>query len=202
MKRSSNTWWGVALIVVGVLLFLGNYYELDLRELIRTWWPLVLVIWGAALIMRYRSERPTGADAAPAGYSPSESQPASGSPERILQSGIFGDTTVRVSSQTFKGGTVSTVFGDTSIDLSSAALSEGEQVLKVSGVFGDTTITVPHDMAFSATVNTLFGDAQVIDQKKEGLSSSITFQVPEYAGATRKLRIHASQVFGDIVVRR
>jgi lia operon protein LiaF len=198
MNRSSNTWWGIVLVVVGALLFLDNYYDLDFGGLIRTWWPLLLVIWGVGLVLRHTSESRPQETASTAG--PSSSGPAS--PEHLDQSSIFGDTVVRVSSNSFKGGTVSTVFGDTTIDLSSAGLGDGEHVLKASGVFGDTTITLPRDMAFSATVNTLFGDVKVIDQEKEGFGSTITFQVPEYAVAVKKLRIQTSQVFGDIVVRR
>jgi len=202
MNRSSNTWWGIVLIVVGALLFLDNYYDLDFGDLIRTWWPLLLVIWGAGIVLRHSSESRPQETTSTAGPSSSGSPPGPTSPEQIVQSSIFGDTVVRVSSQSFKGGTVSTVFGNTTLDLSSAGLGDGEHVLKASGVFGDTTITLPHDMAFSATVNTLFGDVKVIDQEKEGFGSTITFQVPEYAGAAKKLRIQTSQVFGDIVVRR
>ena len=202
MNRSGARWWGIALIVIGAVLFLGNYYDLDVGRLIHTWWPLFLVVWGVLLILRHNSQGRSQEAMPASGTSSPESQSGPMAQEHILQSSVFGDTNVRISSQSFKGGTISTVFGDSVIDLSNAGLSDGEQMLKVSGVFGNTTITLPRDMAFSATVNTVFGDAQVIEQKKEGLSSSISFQVPEYASATKKLRIHSSQVFGDIVVRR
>jgi len=202
MNRSGNIWWGIALIVVGALLFFNNYFELDFGDLLRTWWPVILVIWGVALLLKYRPDRGPQSGTATAQSPAAEQAQGLDSSEHILQSSVFGDTTVRVASQAFKGGNVSTVFGDTSIDLSSAALADGEQMLKVSGVFGDTTITVPRDMVFSATVNTVMGDATVIDQRKEGFGSTVAFQAPEYKEASKKLRIVSSTVFGDIVVRR
>jgi lia operon protein LiaF len=196
MKRSHTQWWGIALIVVGALLLLGNMSGMDIGELIRTWWPVLLVAWGLNMLLRHGSH---GGGQIPTA---SAAGPGSVTVDQLAQSSTFGDLAVRVSSQAFRGGTLSTVFGDTEVDLQACVLADGDHWLKINGVFGDTSVVLPHTIPVSVTATTTFGDVDVVGQRKEGFSSSMNYESPEFQTATKKLHIQASQVFGDVEIRR
>jgi predicted membrane protein len=202
MASSGRIWWGLVLIVLGVLFLFDNIRLIDFGEILHTWWPLLLVIWGLAILVR-RMNIPQVGDAKPGATSDhlfgdtNEQSTA----DRISYSGVFGDTRVRVSSSDFKGGTVSTVFGDTLIDLSPSSLHDGENTLKVSGVFGDIDVIAPREAGLAVSATTVFGNLTVNEMHKEGFSSSVQYESPGYVTAPKKLRIVMSQVFGDVSVR-
>lgn len=198
MKRSVGSWWGIALIVLGILLLLDTMYDLELREVVHVWWPLLLVIWGATMLFRRQdgpSATASGEPQTPGGAAEVQAG------EQIGQSNVFGDVIVRVSSRVFRGGAVSNVFGDIDVDLTSAELAEGDQRLKLNGVFGDLTLHLPREMAFAASGSTVFGNVQISDQRREGFSPSMTFESGGFGASSRKLHISASQVFGDILIK-
>jgi lia operon protein LiaF len=87
------------------------------------------------------------------------------------------------------------------VDLRDCALSDGDHLLKVSGVFGDLKVSLPKDVPVSVQASTTFGDVEVVDQKKEGFAPTMNYESPGFQTATRKLRIEASQVFGDVLIR-
>jgi len=51
MNRS-NVWWGITLILMGVLFMLDNMNVLDFGDTISTYWPVFLVVWGLQLVLR------------------------------------------------------------------------------------------------------------------------------------------------------
>lgn len=122
------------------------------------------------------------------------------SEETLQQSNVFGDVRLRITSHTFRGGKVSTVFGDTTIDLSDGGLADGEQVLNVSGVFGDCTVRLPKGLVYSVSGHTVFGSVKTPDQRREGVSASVIQESPGYSEAAKRLKINVSQVFGDVRV--
>ncbi len=200
MRRSGSIWWGTVLILFGLLFLLDNMRVLDLSEVLHQYWPLLLVLWGIIVLAR-RGEKPgTDATASPQPNVFSDTQGESSS-DQLNQSNVFGDLRMRVQSRNFRGGSISTVFGDSNIDLSGSGLAEGEHELKLSGVFGDTTITLPKDVPYAVDAHTVFGEVRVKDQHRSGITSALTYQSPDYAAGAKKLKIRASQVFGEIIVR-
>ena len=196
MKASNAQSWGIALIVVGVFLLVGNMAGVDIGDLISTWWPLILVVWGLTMLFRgSRTSDPSKSTKIP------EAGAGAVSSDQLAQSSVFGDATIRVSSQSFRGGSLSTVFGDSDVDLRQCVLAEGEHWLRVSGVFGDTEILIPQTMAVSVTASTTFGDVQITDQKREGFAPALNYESPEFSTASRRLHVQTSQIFGDVTVR-
>ncbi|HET6273463.1 MAG TPA: DUF5668 domain-containing protein [Bacteroidota bacterium] len=57
MNRS-NVWWGIILILMGVLFMLDNMEVLDFGDTIRTYWPVFLVVWGLQLVLRKKPGTP------------------------------------------------------------------------------------------------------------------------------------------------
>jgi hypothetical protein len=210
MRRTGNRSGGLLLIVLGVLFLLHNMHMLDFGQAVREYWPAILILWGVSILLS-RSRVSTASSDGGAAPPPS---PAAGvrdvfndrsdSPaaDRIGYSTVFGDLSIRPLSANFKGGTVSTVFGDTAIDLTSATLADGENKLTLSGVFGDVRIMLAPTMSYAISANSLFGAIQAAGQKRDGFSSTLTLQSPEYSTTPKRLSIEVSQVFGDITMTR
>jgi predicted membrane protein len=117
------------------------------------------------------------------------------------QSNVFGDVDIRITSQNFKGGSVSAVFGDCEVDLTGSTIADGEHWLKMNGVFGNARIVVPPDLPVAVLASTVFGDVKVRDERKSGFSPSLTYKSPDYDASHRKLSISVSQVFGSVRVQ-
>lgn len=201
MTESRSFWWGIILIVVGVLLLVGSWSGEDIGELIRTWWPVLLIVWGVSIVLRRGS---SGGASGPTDH-PSASLSPPGvadafESEMIRQTSVFGDVSARVTFPSFRGGTVSTVFGDLRVDLSNAGLADGEHRLKLSGVFGDAAVIVPPGTSIQVSAGTLFGDARVVDRTQGGVGASIRYESEGYRQSKKKLHIEVSQVFGDVSV--
>jgi lia operon protein LiaF len=118
----------------------------------------------------------------------------------ISSSNVFGDVDTKITSKEFRGGSISNTFGDMNVDLAEIQLAEGEQTLKLDGVFGDLHVLVPKDIEIYVTTHSVFGDVRVLGNVKTGFGQQISYSTPNYAGATKKLRIISNQVFGDVKV--
>jgi predicted membrane protein len=201
MKDTRRFLWGIILIVLGVLFLLDYSGAIEFGPFVRMWWPALLILWGAFLIRR-RFSSPAAAAEPPVAQSVFGDQKEQSASEMVEQANVFGNVEVSLTSQNFRGGSVSTVFGDCRIDLSRAGLAEGENTLTVSGVFGKILLSLPAGSAFSLSGNTFLGSVLVQGNKQSGFAPTVVFESPEYAGASRKLRVRLSQVFGEVEVRQ
>ena len=200
-----NFLWGFALVVFGTLLLLDNLGIADMSTVIHNFWPLILILIGLGVLRRH-GKMPASPSSTP--YPPSAAYPGNPVPpprpsidaDYLQQSSVFGDTEIAVKSQTFRGGSVSSVFGDTHIDLTNITIAEGESTLRIHTVFGDTRVLLPPIAAIAVTGNSTFGSAQVLGQRKEGVSSFVAGNTPEYATSPNRLKINITKVFGDLYV--
>ncbi len=188
---------GLILITLGVLFLLDTLNIADFGDLISTYWPLILIFVGFSILARNR-HRPlkiSTEEEAAASFS-SEHQQSDAS--AVRSSSVFGDVDLKFSSKDFHGGSISNVFGDTNVDLSEIALADGEHLLKVDGVFGDLHILVPKDIEIYVGGKSVFGDVRVLGNLKTGFGQEINYSSENYGTATKKLRLYAHQVFGDV----
>jgi lia operon protein LiaF len=198
VKTRGSFWFGLLLVALGILFLSESYLGMDVGEMFHTYWPVILILVGIWMLVRpsrhYEWKQGSSANV----FGDIESALAS---DRVDSSTVFGDVELRLTSQDFKGGTVSTVFGDRRLDLTGGKVAEGEQKLKVSGVFGDSLVNLPAGLAYAVEVSTVFGTVRVSDQKSEGIARSLKYESPDYPSASRKLKIDLSGVFGDVEVR-
>ncbi len=210
MNRTGNLWWGLVLIALGVMFLLDNMDVLDFGQAIRTYWPAFLVVWGIGILLSR-----SGASRAPSVGGTVNPSSLAGDvneifndrndnieTEHVSYSSVFGDLSLRLLSGNFKGGNVTTVFGDTTIDLTSATLADGDNKLKLSGVFGDVRMLLAPTMAYEISASSVFGAIQAAGLKRDGFSSNLAVQSPEYPSAAKRVRLEVSQVFGDVVLTR
>ncbi|MDI6767546.1 MAG: cell wall-active antibiotics response protein LiaF [Bacteroidota bacterium] len=185
-----NLFWGIILILFGIFFLLDNLGYADFSEIISSYWPLILVIWGISILIRKR----------PCVTALVISDPQQFTSDLLHQSNVFGDIFIKVTSQDFKGGSLSTVFGDCNIDLSGASLADGDHELRIHSVFGDSLIVLPKDAAVSITASSTFGDLTILGKHKGGFSPDLQSISLEYPTATKRLKLSISKVFGDVRV--
>jgi hypothetical protein len=199
MNSTGRTVIGSLLILVGLLFLFETTGAFSLGEMFRVYWPILLVLGGAVILFRSRS----GGAALHGPADPStlfRDTVGTAATDELNSSTVFGDYEVRVTSRSFRGGTIATVFGDTAADLSGVEFAEGEQRLKISGVFGDLSLRLPAGAAHEVRATAVFGSVTVDGQRREGFTNSLAIASPGFATAPRRLRIELAQVFGDVVV--
>src|SRR5208283_859844 len=134
-----NLFWGITFILIGLLLLLDNLGYADFEQVFHDYWPLLLVVWGGLILFRKKTQKVEAPPTFQAGTAATNPQPATAvaaqpssiGGDLIHESQVFGNIVCRVSSQNFKGGSISTIFGDAHIDLMGATLAEGEHEFKV-----------------------------------------------------------------------
>jgi len=192
-EKSRGVFWGVVIIIIGVLFLFDEQGWIDIGDL----WPLAIIAFGIWLIVRSRNQQTHEQW----DNKSNKTDKIVTSKDMIDESNTFGDLEVTIDSQDFKGGSVRTTFGDVEVDLTNVIIKDGEQVLRLSTTFGDIKLHTPKNVAFSIVAHNTAGDMKVFDNKKEGWQQSIAYESENYDTETNKLKILASQVFGDLKVK-
>jgi len=201
MKDTRNFAIGVILIAFGFLFILEEIFDVDIFDVIFSLWPLLLILAGWYLIKKTNKSRPER----PAG-TPGDSQageiPLGESTgmlyESLHESSFIGDTSIRVTSKDFKGGSVRNIIGDIHLNLSEIDTKSGEKTIYVSGVIGDINITLPKDFVYRVRGNSILGDISIVGQKTGGIFRHLAFRSDGYSHGEKQLNITASLVIGDI----
>ncbi|MDI6779549.1 MAG: cell wall-active antibiotics response protein LiaF [Bacteroidota bacterium] len=185
-----NLFWGILLILLGLLFLLDNMGVADFGEVIKTYWPVIIILWGIHLLLRKKGTSV---------ITITKNETATNT-DLIHRSNVFGDLSIKVTSQNFKGGSISSVFGDCHIDLLNAQIADGEHPLKLNSVFGDTIVKLPKDCTVMINASVLLGDMRILDEQTSGFSKDIQVTSPNFNVAQNKLKLNVSLVFGDIIV--
>lgn len=169
----------VMLMVLGALFLLGNlgFLHFSWNEL----WPVILIaagvsmIWGRMSIPRL-----------PGGQS-------QGGPDIVNGTAMFGGVERKVTTSTFKGGTVTATFGGVELDFRAADIEGEEAVLYVEAVFGGIEVIIPERWTAIYEGHSLFG----------GYSDETRPPLPDVPGAAPKKRLilRGQAVFGGITVK-
>jgi predicted membrane protein len=196
--NNSTLFWGIIIIVFGVLFLLDNFYVISFGNFISTYWPLILVAIGIKILLDHRRQKDESDE-----FDSVESANTFGeksSVDGISESNVFGDINLNITSEQFKGGSVSNVFGDIKLDVSKTKLSEGITKVFVSGVFGDVNIVTPKDIPIQTKISCVAGDIGVRGYTKEGLFPKLEHTEEAYESGGTKLFISVSIIFGSVTV--
>ena len=210
-NTNRSLWPGLILLLLGIIFLLNNLEISSVGHLIGTYWPLILILVGIGILIKSQrpsmlaSRTPGQEGESHASQGPSSAAHLTGTSsetgaDTVSESSVFGNISLKPVSRNFKGGALTTVFGNIDLNLTSAELAAGEQHLDLHSVFGGVHITLPRDIGLLVRGNCLFGEITVLNQKKGGIASDITFRSENYDSAVKKLNINASQVFGDIKI--
>ena len=184
-RRHGSLFWGVLLVVLGCI-WLWNNLDLGPRIDAGSLWPLALIGLGVFIMLRQTGR---------AGRWDWD-----GHGENIDQ--ILGD--IRLGGPNWQAQSKSffTIIGDIDIDLRQSAIPEGETVFKVRSIIGDVEFLVPTDVAVYAGASVAIGELHIINERRDGFLLDVAQATPDYATATRKLRIEVEMLIGDATVMR
>jgi predicted membrane protein len=111
--------------------------------------PIILISIGIYIILKQRER-------AAKTFNPLD--PAASTKRDVIDDvAIFGGGNKYISSENFKGGSITAIFGGSEINLISCKLAEGIQVIDVLAIFGGTTLIVPRDWNVQLNITPIFG---------------------------------------------
>ena len=192
-SKSSELFWGVLLITLGVVFLLAKLDIMDIGDFFRIFWPVILIAVGLRLILKRNAA--AMASGSQENLTPSDAQ-------TVKYSKMFGDVKLRFESQDFNGGSSSTMIGEIALDLSQSNIKSGEKILRLSGVIGEISVLLPKTLKVSVKANVTIGDIKILDTTDDGFFINRTYQSEGYETAKKKLNISISQVIGDIEIMR
>ncbi len=189
---------GWLMMGLGIIFLLTENDFISRRE-IRAYWPLLLVVLGFSIIFnrgrciprssrRYSCQMKLQGQGFPGDEKDEKKEPQTQSDDRIDESTIFGSITKKITSRSFKGGSIAAVFGGAEIDLRSAELSEDGAVLDISAIFGGVELRIPESWVVQTRSSAVLGG---VDSKYSNTENN----------TGKRLVIDASAIFGGIDIR-
>ena len=195
-STKNNLFWGLILILFGLLFMLDNFNMMDFGDFISTFWPVILIIIGVKIILDKKRSEPVD-DFENVSDSTRENRKSSST---LSESNVFGDIKIISDSKNFTGGSISNVFGDVRVDISKILLDTNEVKLYVTGVFGDITVILPDKISYRVKASAVAGDLNVFGNKREGIVPSLDHSEENYNNATSKLFLSTTIVFGSVKI--
>jgi lia operon protein LiaF len=196
--RNQISYGGIILVGLGILFLMDTLDIANFGHMVATWWPLILILVGINILISQKKEKRVHiGDKQDAVFGDTTLEVNS---NNISYSNVFGDLDVKITSQEFRGGIVTTTFGDSHIDLSRVEMALGESLLRIDGVFGDVHVLAPRNCGVMIYAKTVFGDVSLMGVRKTGFAQELVQKTDGYDDAPKKLKIHMNQVFGDVKV--
>ena len=193
-KHWKDNKFAIVLIVAGFLFLAHNFLYFSIWETILKLTPLLLVWWGFHLLRRSGRHSEKDSD-----FQVFNDTVMTTSSPFLRHSSAFGDIRIKVDSEEFSGGSVSSVFGRISIDLRDVKRIGSYGQLDIHSVFGDTTIYLPECLSYDVSGSNLFG---TIVNHEGGKIEGCNYCEPGSEGSGMKLVIRPSLVFGDMAIKR
>jgi lia operon protein LiaF len=198
MSKSSRTpsfVWGIALIVLGLILITQPLRFSDLFGFLFDYWPVLLIIWGGWLILR-RREAPVEETSHSIGAGFKSPDPTGDIHEHVT----LGDVRLNLENRRQLSGEASAVLGSIKLYASSVEMTAGEHLLRLNVTVGDIRVDLPSDLPVKVTAQVSLGDLRVFEKRESGFGRQLVYQTPDYQSAAAKLHLVCSVGLGDIKV--
>jgi predicted membrane protein len=190
-KSTDETlFWGLLLILIGILFLLNNTGALSIHDIFSHYWPVLIILVGLLILIKSRRTW----DHVP--IAPDESSKK----DELNQSATFGEIFINLKNHSFQTGRVRTVFGGIHVDATLLDLATGEHTLHLDTVFGDIKFNSPKDLPIKINANNIAGTIKIFDQKRDGLNNHVTHESENFKRARKKLLLNCSTSFGDIKI--
>ncbi len=190
-RESGGRMFGFILGLVGVFLLLKEFGKIHFS--LWDFWPVLLVLMGLSIIWGAmgRGRRRAcfrGRRGVRVTINGQENSPRIDPDATIDVNSVFGGNERAVTSQDFRGGTISTIMGGCEVDFRQASISGGEAVLDISVVFGGVELRIPEDWKVVLRTSAVIGGVDDKTRKPVG-------------EASKTLVITGSVIFGGLEVR-
>jgi predicted membrane protein len=182
---------GAITIVIGVLLQLNQLGYLQL-----SWgsvWPLILIAAGIAMIWSRFEVPKFPTPPADAGIAGMGTVSGTSSYETLNEYALFGGIERRMHTNSFRGGSIVSVFGGVEVDFLPADIEGQEAVIYVEAIFGGIELRVPERWKVVFQGQSIFG----------GYSDETRPPLADTPGSTprKTLILRGKAVFGGINVK-
>jgi predicted membrane protein len=180
-RRSSVT--GLIFIMIGVFFLLPKIFFGINPDFTRMFWPLILIGIGVMIIVR----RGRGHEHHHHHFhNHFHDNTVSDLSECFIDEvNIFGGSKIKVVSQKFKGGKITSIFGGSELDFTNAQLAEGTNVIDMVCMFGGATLILPADWHVRSEVVSILGG--FADKR---------IKISNVASSDRELVIKGFAIFG------
>lgn len=91
--------------------------------------------------------------------------------------------------------------GDVTLDFSNTFIPEGETVIMIRGIVGKIHLMIPYDIELSIQSSALVGRLHILESSDRFFNMAKKYRTKDYEQGTRKIRIVASVLVGDIEVK-
>ena len=137
---------GWILLIIGAVFLFPRITDLP-YEFREVFWPVVFI--GVGLLILFKSLT---------GIRRKNYQETTGSgADYIDEVAILGGSDRKITSESFKGGQITSILGGSQINLLSAHLAPGDNVVDVFSLFGGSTLIVPRNWNVKVEVTSILG---------------------------------------------
>jgi predicted membrane protein len=129
---------GIVLITPRILNIPFDYHRLFL--------PAVFVTIGLLILFRKKKD-----------HNFCVSEPTESSADYLDEMNVFGGSERKITTKSFKGGRITSIFGGSSYDMRDCELADGKNLIDVVNIFGGTKMLIPADWKIHVEVVSIFG---------------------------------------------
>ncbi len=186
---SQSKFWGMSIVIVGLIFFTARFYDYSAGEIFRDIWPIFVILLGISIIFDHKrgkknkNGRCCSAEGFEGGWVDFED-------DFLDLSTVFTGYKRRIISQNFKGAKISTIFGGTVLDLTKAKVSP-YCVIECDTIFGGTELIIPSAWKVINQTSAMFGG--VADERRKSAPLSNEEEV--------KLTVKGFAMFGGIEIK-
>ncbi len=97
---------------------------------------------------------------------------------------------------------IETFIGEVRLDLTRATFPEGETPIHVSAAIGEVRVLLPADVPATVRTSSLLGESEALGRVSGAFMGEARAETEDFAGATRRIRLEAQSLVGEVAVRR
>jgi hypothetical protein len=97
---------------------------------------------------------------------------------------------------------IETFIGEVRLDLTQATFPDGETPIHVGTAIGEVRVLLPADVAASVRATSMPGDSEALGRTSGAFLGDARAETDGYSGATRRIRVEARSLIGEVAVRR
>lgn len=175
MRNRTLIYIGVGIIIIGAISLIDAVTDLDLGRFLC---PTLLILLGVWFLLRPRLL----------------------GPDVAFNVKLLGDVRRR-GAWRLTDEEIWSLVGDVKLDLTEAAIPDGETTLRILGIVGDIRLAVPEDVGIAVESTSIATEARVFGQKHRRVVTPYRYVSAGYDAAEKRLRLEISRVVADVRVK-
>ena len=97
---------------------------------------------------------------------------------------------------------IETFIGEVRLDLTQATFPDGETPIHVSTAIGEVRVLLPADIPVSVRATSMLGESEALGRVSGAFMGDARAETDDYAAATKRIRLEAQSLIGEVAVRR